>query len=107
MLRSCLILLTVGMWMATVLPPALAPAGAAEPATALVCAKADLALMYRLADEPDATAATPIRLAQAGMRVLEARAACRTGNYANGIEFYAEADALTDASSASTLTERR
>ena len=107
MSRSCFISLAVGVWMATVLPPGLVPAGAGEPASALACAKADLALMYRLADEPDATAATPIRLAQAGMRVLEARAACRTGNYANGIEFYAEADALTDASSASTLTERR
>jgi hypothetical protein len=105
--RYSLISLAVSIWMAKILSPGFVPARAAEPASALACAKADLALMYKLADEPDPTAVTPTRLAQAGMRALDARAACRGGNYADGTILYGEADALTAAASAPTLTERR
>ena len=101
--RSCFIPLAVSVWMTT----AHILAGAAEAASALACAKADLALMSKLADERDPTEVTSLRLAQASMRVLDARAACRAGNYANGIDLYTEADALTGAASAASLGKRR
>jgi hypothetical protein len=107
MSRSCLISLAVSVWVTMAHPSGLVPAGAADLASASACAKADLALMYRFSDEPNAAAVTSIRLAQAGMRVLEARAACRVGNYADGIILYGEANALTAAASAPTLTEPR
>ena len=73
----------------------------AQQHTALACAKADLALMHKLADEHGTATATASRLARAAMKVIEARGACRGGDYARGLVFYAEAEALTaDASSA-------
>jgi hypothetical protein len=99
--------LALGAWLAPVLAFTLFPANATEAASALACAKADLALLHKLADEPGASALTAARLAQASVRVLDARAACRAGQYANGIDLYAEADALAGAAAASTLMERR
>jgi hypothetical protein len=58
------------------------------------CAKADLALIYKLADEHGTSTAAPDRLVQAARRMIEARAACRAGNYTAGLALYAEADAL-------------
>lgn len=107
MSRLYFISLAVSVWVTAVLAPALVPAAAAEAASALACAKADLALMHKLADEPEPTAVTSIRLAQASMHVLEARAACRSGNYANGLALYWDADVLAGREPSPALTERR
>jgi hypothetical protein len=91
-LRSCFMSLAVIVCVG--LAARSIAAGAAEPAGAPACARADLAIMYKLGDERDPSAVASVRLAQAGLRVLDARAACRTGNYASGIDLYAEAAAL-------------
>ena len=68
---------------------------AAQPNTALACAKADLALMHKLADEHGTATAPARRLTLAALKVIEARAACRQGNYRRGLVLYSDADALT------------
>jgi hypothetical protein len=68
---------------------------AAEPDTALACAKADLALMHKLADEHGVSTAAASRLARAATKAIEARAACREGDYRKGLVLYSDAEALT------------
>ena len=70
---------------------------AAQSDTAQACAKADLALMHKLADEHGTSTAPARRLTLAAMKVIEARAACRQGNYRRGLVLYSDADALTGA----------
>jgi hypothetical protein len=67
----------------------------AESASVRQCAEADLALMHRLTDEPATSVTLPDRLAQAAMKALDARAACRTGDHSRGLVLYAEAYGLT------------
>ncbi len=77
-----------------------APAAIAEPAsTALTCAKADLALMHKLADEHGVSTAAPALLARAATKMIEARAACREGDYRMGLVLYSDAEALAVAQS--------
>jgi hypothetical protein len=71
------------------------PSAAAQPATARACAKADLALMHRIADEHGTSTAAASRLTRAAMKAIDARAACRAGDYARGLVLYSEADVLT------------
>jgi hypothetical protein len=72
-----------------------ASAAIAEPAsTATACAKADLALMHKLADEHGTSAAAPARLVRASMTMIDARAACGQGDYAGGLVLYSDAEAL-------------
>jgi hypothetical protein len=66
----------------------------AEPASARQCAEADLALLHRLTDEPATSVALPSRLAQAAMKALDARAACRAGDHSRGLVLYTEAYGL-------------
>jgi hypothetical protein len=68
---------------------------AARPATAQVCAKADLALMHKLSDEHGTSTAAPGRLVLAAMQMIEARAACRAGDYEKGVALYSDAEKLT------------
>jgi hypothetical protein len=70
---------------------------AAQPTTAQACAKADLALMYKLADEHGISTAPASRLTRAAFKMIEARAACRKGDYRRGLVLYSDADALTAA----------
>jgi hypothetical protein len=105
--RACLVSLMLGAWAANALAPALVTANAAEPAAALACAKADLALIYRLSDEPHSPALTSTQLPQASVRMLDARSACRSGSYAEGIALYGEAEALAGTDSVSAITRPR
>jgi hypothetical protein len=87
--------------------PVVVSSVAAQPNTALACAKADLALMYKLADEHGTATVAADLLARAALKVIDARAACRGGDYARGLVLYSEADALTSEESSPTPTERR
>jgi hypothetical protein len=93
--RSWFIGLVLGAWATNLL----VTASAAEPASALACANADLALIYQLAGEPHPSPLISTQLAMASMRMLDARSACRSGEYAAGIILYREADALTGTAS--------
>ena len=79
----------------------------AQPDTALACAKADLALLHKLADEHGTSTAGASRLVRAAMKMIEARAACREGDYKRGLVLYSDADALTGEEPLPTVTERR
>jgi hypothetical protein len=79
----------------------------AQADTAQACAKADLALMHRLADEHGTSAAPASQLTRAAMKVIEARAACRGGEYARGLVLYSEADALTGGEASPAVTQLR
>jgi hypothetical protein len=87
--------------------PGVFSSAAAQPDTAQACAKADLALMYRLADEHGTSTAEPSRLVRAAMMVIDARAACRQQDYTRGLVLYSEADALTGAEPSPSPAERR
>ena len=76
---------------------------AAQPGTVQACAKADLALMHKLADEHGTATAAPSRLTRAALKVIEARAACRQGDYSRGLVLYSDADALTRSESSSAM----
>ncbi len=79
----------------------------AQPDTALACAKADLALIHKLADEHGTSTAGAGRLVRAAMKMIEARAACREGDYGRGLVLYSDADALTGGEPSPAVTERR
>ena len=105
--RSCFTSFAVGVLAAAVLAIAPVSVTATDAANALACAKADLAMLHKLMDEAEPPVFTSTRLAQASMRVLDARAACRAGKYADGVDLYAQADALAGAASAPVMTGRR
>jgi len=93
--RSISVHLTIGLGASLCSAPGVFCSAAAEPASVRQCAEADLALMHRLTDEPATSVAAPSRLAQAAMKGLDARTACRAGDYERGLALYAEAYGLT------------
>ena len=58
------------------------------------CAAADLALISKLDDFSSPTDASPGRMAGASKLMVDARAACRSGNEDAGLTLYAEAEKL-------------
>jgi hypothetical protein len=78
---------------------------AAQPDTALACAKADLVLMHKLADEQGTSTAAASRLTRAAMKAVDARAACRRGDYGAGLALYLEADVLAGTDAPPTVTQ--
>ena len=94
MSRSISVHLTIGLGAFLCSAPGVFCSAAAEAASVRQCAEADLALMHRLTDEPATSVAAPSRLAQAAMKGLDARAACRAGDYERGLALYAEASGL-------------
>jgi hypothetical protein len=51
--------------------------------------------MYKLADEYGMSTAAPGRLVLAALRMIDARAACRAGDYEKGAALYSDAERLT------------
>ena len=93
--RSICVHLCIGLGALICSAPGVFCVVAAEPASARQCAEADLVLMHRLTDEAQTSVASSSRLVQAAMLRLDARAACRAGDYDRGTALFAEADALT------------
>jgi hypothetical protein len=93
--RSISVHLTIGLGAFLCSASGVFCSAAAEPGSARQCAEADLALMHKLTDEPATSVVVPTRLAQAAMKGLDARAACRAGDYDRGLALFAEAHGLT------------
>jgi hypothetical protein len=81
------------------------PSAAQSPGV-VACASADLALMEKLNDDSNPKDTPATRLAEAVLRMVEARSACLDGEFARGLALYNEAALLSGGSATPDLAEQ-